>query len=58
LRYEFKAVLHESHNVGSIVPALAKNARAGHPRFKYEAEGTKGWATRQGWGTLNIAADD
>jgi hypothetical protein len=25
---------HKSHSIGSIVPALAKNARAGHPQFR------------------------
>ena len=34
--------------IGSIVPALAQNARAGHPQFgNMETEtGMKGWATR------------
>jgi len=31
---------------GSIVPVLAKNARAGHPRFRNGKVNTEGRATR------------
>ena len=38
----------KSHGTSSIVPALAKSARAGHPEFRNgKGEGeTKGWGTR------------
>jgi len=29
-----QAAGHKSHGIGSIVPALAQNARAGHPQFR------------------------
>ena len=36
------------HDIGSIVPALAKNARTGHPQFRKgkKKKWGKGWATR------------
>jgi TPR repeat protein len=38
----------KQHGIGSIVPALAQNARTGHPEFQNgtEKQGLKGWATR------------
>jgi len=40
---------HRSHGSGSIVPALAQNARTGHPEFRNgKGKTTKGWATRPG----------
>jgi hypothetical protein len=37
-----------AHGVGSIVPALAQNARTGHPQFRNGKGKLKGRATRQG----------
>jgi hypothetical protein len=36
----------KSHSTGSTVPALAKNARTGHPLFR-RVQTQKGWATRR-----------
>jgi hypothetical protein len=37
----------KQHGTGSIVPALAKNARTGHPEFGNGKVNTESWATRQ-----------
>jgi hypothetical protein len=38
---------NKPHGTGSIVPALAKNARAGHPLFRNGKVNTEGRATRR-----------
>jgi hypothetical protein len=48
----------EQHGTGGIVPALAKNARTGHPLFWNGKENTKGWATRQGTTSAEIYYQD
>ncbi len=41
----------KAYGIGSIVPALAKNARAGHPQFRNgKIKAMEGWATRQSSG--------
>ena len=39
----------------SIAPTLAKNARMGHPRFRYRKERA---AQDEGWATRHEAAED